>query len=189
MRFLSIFALAVASCTLASATTVSFSCQPLDQPAILPPSNVINAGSTTVTCSGSGPAGAFTGGAGDILTNINLSFIGTFQDGDPTNGTHQLSFAGSSSQGGFAATNTSSGPGFGGLELLNFVDFNPNVASIASFIFTLNTASIGQSIPNSASYSVYGTYTYEVAPGIPEPSTLALVGGVLVLAGIRKFRP
>ena len=32
------------------------------------------------------------------------------------------------------------------------------------------------------------TYAVNVQSGVPEPSTLALAGGVLVLAAIRKFK-
>ena len=58
-------------------------------------------------------------------------------------------------------------------------------------VLTANVTSPGSTVGTvgSANGSVFVSYTYEAIPtGIPEPSTLALVGGVLVLAGIRKFR-
>jgi len=194
MRSISIFTLLVASASFASATVVTFNCQALDTQAVSPgvPSTLTGGGTTQVTCSGNGPGNSFAApNALNQITNFTLSLLGTFQDGDPNNGTHQLSFAGASSQGGFAATNTSAGTGFGGLDIPNFVNSN-TIGDRPQFLFTVTTANVGANLPNSASYSVTGTYTYELIPtndpAIPEPSTLALVGGVLVLAGIRKFR-
>jgi len=193
MRSISIFTLLVASASFASATVVTFNCQALDTQAVSPgsPATLTGGGTSQVTCSGMGPGGSFQAPALNQITNFRLSFLGTFQDGDPNNGTHQLSFAGASSQGGFAATNTSAGSGFGGLDLPNFVNSN-TIGDRPQFVFTVTTANVGINLPNSASHSVTGTYTYELIPtndpAIPEPSTLALVGGVLILAGIRKFR-
>jgi len=188
LRSISIFTLLVASASFASATVVNFTCQNLDTQAVTPgfPSTLTNGGSTTVNC------GAVTApNALNQITNFTLSFGGSFQDGDPSNGIHQISFTGSSSAGGFATTNTSAGSSIGSLDISNFINSNA-IGNRAAFIFTTTTANVGANLPNSASYSVFGTYTYELIPtndpAIPEPSTLALVGGVLILAGIRKFR-
>jgi len=182
LRSLSIFTLLVASASFASATVVNFNCQ-LDAPAIT--LGVLNGGgATSVTC------GAFTAPALNEITNFTLRFNGSFQDGDDqTNKTV-----------GYAVTTSNA---FGSIPNVNFMGTDVGVytsntfvnqvglqlASIAQFQVNVTTTT-GNLIPNSASYSVRGTYTYEVISDntIPEPSTLALVGGVLVLAGIRKFR-
>ena len=64
------------------------------------------------------------------------------------------------------------------------------IPSTPNWIFSVTTSntSLANVLPDNASYTISGVYTYEVQGGVPEPSTLALVGGVLVLAGIRKFR-
>ena len=60
-------------------------------------------------------------------------------------------------------------------------------ASFATSYVGASTAITG------ATFNAMVNFTYEVQDnvvqsGVPEPSTLALVGGVLVLAGIRKFK-
>ena len=58
-------------------------------------------------------------------------------------------------------------------------------ASFATSYVGASTAITG------ATFNAMVNFTYEVqdqGPGVPEPSTLVMVGGVLVLAGIRKFK-
>ena len=181
MRYLSIFTLLVSA---ASAATISFSCAPNNQNAVTN-AGLVNGGATSVTCNG------FTAPAGSIITNVNMQFLGTFQDSFG-NGNQQLTFAGSSAFGGFAAASTTSDPNVGFL-FTNAISSTPGVNSTGgTFVFSVTTTNTvnGSTLPDNASYTVSGVYTYEVQNqgGVPEPSTLALVGGVLVLAGIRKFK-
>lgn len=185
MRSLSIFTLLVAAASMASATTVNFSCTPQNQPGINAGA-LVNSGSTSVTCL----AGGIDVGSGNLIQNLTLNFVGSFNDSiSGTN--HQVEFTGTSSQGGFATTATSAGDFVGFAVVSNFVNTNPGTQTLASFVFNVTTALAGGTVsPESAAYTVSGSYTYEAQQqsGVPEPSTLALVGGVLVLAGIRKFR-
>ena len=180
MRYLSIFTLLVSA---ASASTINFSCAPSNNNAVAGAA-LVTGGSTTTTCD------AFAAPAGSVITNVLINFFATFQD-SVSNGNHQLTYSGSGAFGSFAAANTGIDPN------VSFVSTSGNTAqNVAStggtWLFTtLVSNTVGTNVlPDNSSYTVSGTYTYEVqAPGgIPEPSTLALVGGVLVLAGIRKFR-
>ena len=178
MRYLSIFTLLVSA---ASASTINFSCAPSNNNAVAGAA-LVNGGSTTTTCD------AFAAPAGSVITNVLINFFSTFQD-SVNNGNHQLTYSGSGAFGSFAAANTGIDPN------VSFVSTSGNTAqNVAStggtWLFTtLVSNTVGTNVlPQASSYTVSGTYTYEVQGGVPEPSTLALVGGVLVLAGIRKFR-
>ena len=181
MRYLSIFTLLVASSSLASAATITIGCGPQV--------SSINGG--VITASTSTTCAAFAGFAGFNTTNISLSFAGAFSDGNPAN-TSQITFNGSSTLGNFGPLVTATDPLSGNTGFVQ--NLNPTVTPVAqgfgAFLVTVATTSTGNSIPDSAQYSVFATYTYETQQtgGVPEPSTLALVGGVLVLAGLRKFR-
>ncbi len=179
MRYFSVFALLAASASFASANVITIACGPQ--------MSTINF--STITSPLASTCAAQNFGGGSIITNISLGFAGAFSDGNPNNAS-QISFSGSSILGNFGPLTTgidnlSSNTGF-------VQNLNPTVNATPGFgAFNVNitTTSIGASVPDSAQYSVFATYTYEVqTPGVPEPSTLALVGGVLVLAGIRKFR-
>ena len=182
MRFSSLFTLLVSAASLASASTIEFTCTPSNNNSIANGA-LVTAGTTTVSC------GGFMAPSGSAITNVSFNFLGTYQD-SVDNGNHQLTFAGSSAFGGFGPVDTTISPtiGFavasgGSAQLL---------ASTPSWLFTVTTSNTngGNVLPYNASYTISGTYTYEVQDqsGVPEPSTLALVGGVLVLAGIRKFK-
>ena len=182
MRFTSIFTLLVSATSLASASTIAFTCTPSNNNSIAN-GVLVTGGTTTVSC------GAFTAPNGSAITNVAFDFLGTYQD-SVENGNHQLTFSGNSAFGGFGPADTTISPtiGFavasgGSAQLL---------ASTPSWLFTVTTSNTngGNVLPYNASYTISGTYTYEVQrhDGVPEPSTLALVGGVLVLAGIRKFK-
>ena len=181
MRYLSIFTLLVASSSLASASFLNFTCVPGNNNAVANAA-LVTGGSTTTTCD------AFAAPAGSVITNVLINFFATFQD-SVNNGNHQLTYSGSGAFGSFAAANTGIDPN------VSFVSTSGNTAqNVAStggtWLFTtLVSNTVGTNVlPQASSYTVSGTYTYEVQGGVPEPSTLALVGGVLVLAGIRKFR-
>ena len=182
MRYLSIFALLVSASSLASASTLAFSCVPNNNNAVTNSALVLG-GATSVTCDG------FSAPAGSLITNISFNFLATFQD-SVDNGNHQLTFSGNSAYGGFGPGTTTSHPSVGFM-----VASGGGAQAIANtggnWIFnvaTSNTLNVNV-LPDNASYTISGVYTYEVQDGqVPEPSTLALVGGVLVLAGIRKFR-
>ena len=119
----------------------------------------------------------------------SLAFAGAFSDGNPNNSS-QISFSGSSILGNFGPINTGTSTLSSDTGFVTGINSTLNATpGFAAFNVNITTSSIGASVPDSAQYSVFATYTYEVqGGGVPEPSTLALVGGVLVLAGIRKFR-
>ena len=181
MRYLSLFTLLVSA---ASAATINFSCAPSNNNAV---SNgaLVTGGSTTTTCE------AFTAPAGSVITNVQVNFFATFQD-SVDNGNHQLTYSGSGAFGSFAAANTTIDPNVGFVS--TFGNTAQNVASTGgtwTFTTLVSNTVAGNVLPFASSYTVSGVYTYEVQDtggAVPEPSTLALVGGVLVLAGIRKFR-
>jgi hypothetical protein len=134
----------------------------------------------------------FDAGLNNIVTNLSLRFTGTFSDssGDVL---HQLVFSGSSIYGAFGsfATNTALDLGSTGLQV-GITPSTPGTQTVAAFTVNVTTATgQGLALPSTGQYTVRATYTYELQDqggDVPEPSTLALVGGVLVLAGIRKFR-
>ncbi len=179
MRYLSIFALLVSASSLASANVITIACGP----------QVSSINFSVITTTSSVSCAAQNFGGGSTITNVSLGFAGAFSDGNPNN-LSTVSFSGSSTLGNFGPITT----GTDGLSSnTGFVqNLNPTVNAtpgFAAFNVDITTTSIGASVPDSAQYSVFATYTYEVqGDGVPEPSTLALVGGVLVLAGIRKFR-
>ena len=184
MRKLSILALFVSAASLASAATISIACVPSNL-------SSINAGViTTPTFATCAAQAASSFGSNLQFTNLSLSFIGSFSDSNPNNGMKQVTFTGSSIYGNFVqATNSSQFNGTTGLVTpLNAS--TPLSTAIAAFNVNIATTT-GVNIPDSAQYTVFANYTYETIPttgDVPEPSTIALVGGVLVLAGLRKFR-
>ncbi len=183
MRTLSVFALLGLAASFASANTIAFNCIPNNQNAVTS-GVLVNAGSTSVTCDG------FDAGAGNTITNISYDFLGTFQDAVSTNGNHQLTFTGSSIYGNFGPQDTNIAGAVGSAATSG--GSANNTQSVANWVFNVTTANTDSNnvLPNNASYTITGVYTFEAnnQGGVPEPSTLALVGGVLILAGIRKFR-
>ncbi len=161
------------------------SCTPTNQTAV-ESGVLVNSGSTTVSCAG------FTAPSGSLITNVSFNFLGTFSDSDNSNGTHQLIFNGTTPWGSFGPLATTSGVDVGSTGTqTGLTPGAPGVNSIAAFLVTVTTSGAdGLVLPESGQYTVRAVYTYEAEQqsGVPEPSTLALVGGVLVLAGIRKFR-
>jgi hypothetical protein len=183
LRSLSVLALLVASVSAASANTISFLCLQAGTPI----GTYINGvGSLDYSCSG------FSAPAGFNITSVTILGRVDYQFGQPGSNTFQVSFtesipgfspsplvvanAGGEASSGIAnGTTTLAGP----------------LASLAAFTVTgASSTTLGAVDAGSASVRV--TYTYELQQqpptGTPEPSTLALVGGVLVLAGLRKFR-
>ena len=184
MRSLSIFTLLAASCSLASATVISSTCVP----------NI-----------GIGNIGLYAGGAGTVTYNcagvapganfqiISAVLTGTadYLQGSSNMNTFQVSFA---VPAGFsvnpivasATGMTSSGTVVPFLSSLTTVP----LASFAAFnVISTGTTPMGSVAAGSGVLSI--AYTVEAISntgGVPEPSTLALVGGVLVLAGLRKSR-
>lgn len=188
MRSLSIFTLLVSSAFTASAAFVDFSCAPINNNAVLN-SALVTGGATQVTCF----AGGLNAAPGQQITNVTLNFLGTFQD-SVSNGLHQLTFSGSSVHGNFGPLNTNAAGSVGFTDTPGVIIIAGPVASLASFVVNVTTSNTNGAnvLPDNASYTISGQYTTEAIPtqggDVPEPSTLALVGGVLVLAGIRKFR-
>ena len=181
MRYLSIFTLLVASSSFASAAIITIACGP-QQSSIN--AGVVTPGALAANCA------AQNFGGGTVITNFSLGFSGAFSDGNPNNSS-QVSDSYTSTVGNGGPINTgidnlSSNTGF----IQNLNAQTPGTPGFGAFTVNVTTTSIGVSVPDSAQFSVFATYTYEVQQtgGVPEPSTLALVGGVLALAGIRKFR-
>ncbi|MBY0503730.1 MAG: PEP-CTERM sorting domain-containing protein [Bryobacteraceae bacterium] len=189
MRSLSVLTLLAASCTLANASIISQVCGAINTSAIAGGA-LVNNGSVTVSC------GGFTAPIGQSIINISFSFLGTFSDSDGNNGLHQLTFNGTTpfGSGAFGPFNTGSDGDVGSTGNQN--SLSSAVLSqngLAGFNVTVTTANTvgGNALPDTGQFTVRAVYTYEVDQqpgGVPEPSTLALVGGVLVLAGLRKFR-
>ena len=182
MRQLSILALLVSAASLASANTISIACVPSNLSSI---NGGVVTTNTSATCAAQS---ASTFGSNLQFTNLSLSFVAAFSDSNPNNGNKLVTFAGSSIYGNFSfPTGMAQFNGTTGFQTpLNAS--TPLSTAIAAFNVNVVTTVTG-AIPDSAQYTVFANYTYETIPtGTPEPSTLALVGGVLVLAGLRKFR-
>ncbi|MBY0503729.1 MAG: PEP-CTERM sorting domain-containing protein [Bryobacteraceae bacterium] len=184
MRSLSIFVLFAVSCSLASASIITQTCTPTNQDSVAG-GIIVNAGTTTVSCAG------FSAPIGSSITNISFNFLGTFSDSDGNNGLHQITFSGTTPYGTFGPFNTGSNGDVGSTGSQTGLSAAANIANTGAFnvsVTASNTVNTN-ALPESAQYTVRAVYTYEVnQSGVPEPSTLALVGGVLVLAGLRKFR-
>jgi hypothetical protein len=142
-------------------------------------------GSLGYDCSG------FTAPGGTTITQVDVLGRVDYQFGGVGPNTFQVSFTESTP--GFAPSplvvsitgSESSGGIIGGTTTLP----GPLV-SLANFTVT-GVGSTTQGSVDAGSATVRVTYTYEQQQsggGVPEPTTLALVGGVLVLAGLRKFR-
>lgn len=184
MRSLSIFALLAVSASLASATTVSFGCTVNGAPGATYASG---AGSATFNCSG------FAAPLNSEITNISILGRTDYQFGNnPGPNTFQISFA---LPVGFSAnplissiSGGESSPGITG-NTANLGSGLPTLSYSAFSVVGTGSTTAGAVFSGSGTLSV--TYTYEAIQqngNIPEPSTLALVGGILALAGIRKFR-
>ena len=181
MRYLSIFTLLVASSSLASASIISGTCTP---------SGFFSggAGTNVYSCNGATVAAGFQIIAGSLTLTVdylNGGTVGTntFQVSIPVPGFSPNPLVGVSSGG------TSSPPQIPVTSTLNAVPF-ANGASLANFTVTGTGSTTSGSVAAGSGVLSY-SYTVEaVQQGgqVPEPTTLALVGGVLVLAGIRKFR-
>ena len=182
MRSLSIFALLAGSCSLASATVITSTCSPSN-----PPTFNAGAGAITYSCDGSGVIlSGFQITAASLTGQVDYAFGGNGSN------TFQVSFAvpanylpspmvvsitGGPSSGGIVSGTSALSVGL------------PSSAAIAAFT-VVGTGSVPAGTVDSGSGRLMVSYTIEAIPNgqVPEPTTLALVGGVLVLAGLRKFR-
>ena len=173
MRYLSIFTLLVSAASLASANTISIGCS----------TNIYNgqngSGQSSV-CAGFSVPGGFN------LTGVTYDYAIDFQFNLLQPGTRSI-LADLNGPGGADAmgilVNTANRP------LVGTVVVAP--ADWAAFLAgaSIGTSYVGASTSvTGATFDTQVNFTYETQSGVPEPSTLALVGGVLVLAGIRKFR-
>ena len=189
MRYLSIFTLLVASSSLASATIISGFCTPTPGSG---PVGTYASGTGTVSYSCGGTGGGVAAGfqviAGSLTLQTDYQFgsagLNTFQVSIPVAGYTAnplvafTSATGSSSGGSTAVTST-----LNGTPLASGVN-------VAAFVVTGTGSTTSGSVATGSGLLSY-SYTVEAVQntgGVPEPTTLALVGGVLVLAGIRKFR-
>ena len=181
MRYLSIFTLLVASSSLASASIISGTCTP---------GGLYGGGTGTITyaCNGATVGAGFQIIAGSLTLGVNYLNGGavgtnTFQVSIPVPGFSPNPLVGASS-GGSGST-----PVTFVTSTLNAVPFADGV-SLTNFTVTGTGSTTSGSVAAGSGTLSY-SYTVEAVPNngqIPEPTTLALVGGVLVLAGIRKFR-
>ncbi len=183
MRSLSIFTLLAASCSLASATIITTSCTPTTP-------DFYNAGAGTVTysCNGSGAiASGFQIIAASLTGQVDYAFGGNGSN------TFQVSFAVPANYlPSPMVVSITGGPSSGGIVsgTSSLTVGLPSSAAIAAFT-VIGTGSVPSGTVDAGSGRLMVSYTIEAIPnngGVPEPSTLALVGGVLVLAGMRKFR-
>jgi hypothetical protein len=172
----------VASVSMSSAATISFICQTGGQNS---GTYVDGAGSLDYACTGFAAPGGFEITQVDILGRVDYQF-----GSNPGPNTFQISYT--ESIAGFAPSplvvSITGGESSGGIVSATATLAGP-LASVANFTVT-GVGSTTQGSVDAGSGRVTVTYTYELQQqtGIPEPSTLALVGGVLVLAGLRKFR-
>ena len=190
MRYLSIFTLLVASSSLASAAFITGTCSSI--PAALGTTTVgdYGGGQGTVqyNCGGTGSAvlAGFQIIAGSLTLQVDYSFgvagqQNTFQVSIPVTGYTANPLVASATGFGNSSSQTI------GTSILNGTPLGSGV-NIAAFAVT-GTGSTTGGVANGNSQLSY-SYTVEAIPNgqVPEPTTLALVGGVLVLAGLRKFR-
>ena len=189
MRYLSIFTLLVASSSLASAAFITGFCTPT------PGSGVVGTyagGSGTVSYSCNGTGAAVTAGFQIIAGSLTLQT--DYQFGSAGLNTFQVSvgvpgFTANPLVAFTSATGSSSGASTPVTSTLNGTPLGSGI-SVAAFVVT-GTGSVTAGSVASGSGLLSYSYTVEAvqpAGQIPEPTTLALVGGVLVLAGLRKFR-
>ncbi len=188
MRYLSIFTLLVASSSLASATIITGFCAPTPGSGIV---GTYNGGTGTVSysCNGSGAVAAgFQVIAGSLTLQTDYQFgsagLNTCQVSIPVAGYTANPLVAFTS-----ATGSSSGSSTAVTSTLNGTPLGSGV-SVAAFVVTGTGSVTSGSVASGAGLLSY-SYTVEAVQntgGVPEPSTLALVGGVLVLAGLRKFR-
>ena len=188
MRYLSIFTLLVASSSLASAAFITGFCTPTPGSG---PVGTFAGGTGTVSyaCGGSGAVAAgFEIIAGSLTLQTDYQFgsggLNTFQVSIPVPGYTANPLVAVTS-----ATGSSSGASTAVTSTLNGTPLGSGV-SVAAFVVTGTGSMTSGSVATGSGLLSY-SYTVEAVQntgGVPEPSTLALVGGVLVLAGIRKFR-
>lgn len=183
MRSLSIFALLAASCSLASAAIITTSCTP-DVGSGVVGTYAGGTGTVTYSCQGNAPAAGFQ------ITAAVLNGQADYQFGSSGANIFQVSFA---VPAGFSV-NPIVASASGGVSSGAIVPFLSNLTTVplpsfAAFtVVGTGSTPMGSVATGSGVLSV--SYTVEAIPNgqVPEPTTLALVGGVLVLAGLRKFR-
>lgn len=193
MRSLSIFTLLVASASFASASIITNTCSAT--PNTGGAGLIGSYGSSTNLNTVSYSCSSFTAPVGQQIIAVSLLGRADYSFGDATVNSFTMNISGYSLA-GFAnfSSSASSGPG-GGDSSINtpgstaFTGSLPinNPTAFAAFTATGTGSAVGGFGSSNGRLQVQ--YTYEVIPsGVPEPSTLAFVGSVLVLAGIRKFR-
>jgi PEP-CTERM motif len=141
----------------------------------------INSGATTVNCPGATAAPGFT------ITGITFQALGSWQDSTfGFTGSSNYSFTENSAE--FAAgplAGVASGTNSANTGLLSDGPVAVSLAAVTAFTVDA-TRVIGSGVtPNNATVSVqYVTTETAIQTGVPEPSTMALLGSALVGLGV-----
>lgn len=146
--------------------------------------NTVTSGTTTnptnINC------GAIDAGAGNVITDVAIRLLGSFND-SVENTDHQMQFDAShnltaathSLQTGIGDLSGNGGPSVGSAVAVG-------TQTLAASIVAITTSKVGVfGSPDNASIAVWLSYnTAPVQTGVPEPSTLALLGSALVGFGL-----
>jgi hypothetical protein len=165
---------AIAVAGLMPAATIN--CLPANQNVIT--GNVVLSG-VTVACD------AITATSGSVITSLAIQFMGNWQDSNPNNGTHQVRFdlSGQGAYSGMTATGTPAAGDTGTTGFLTGASIAiANLTSIPSLTLNASGTSLAGGIPDNASVTVFLITTESST--VPEPATIAFMGGGLLALGV-----
>lgn len=128
--------------------------------------------------------GAIDAGAGNLITNVAIRLLGSFNDATE-NTFHQVQFSAAGPLGathtiqtGIADYDSSGGPTVG-------IAVNVGTQILAASTVSITTTNLGGlPTPDNASIAVW--LEYNTAPAVPEPGTWALLGSALVALGLYR---